>query len=283
MQKENNLTVGQWCSQWFNSNRSKWNGNTEGGYRNLIYSHILPGIGSIELTDLTEQTVTDFYDDLRSQGLSARSVWCVHLLLRRCLDEAARDQLIPFNPVRLCPEPQTEEYKPAPLRLGQIQRYLNTAEQLGVLPIVYTGLSSGLRQCELITLSWADFHVRYRYILKGQRLLTLNEKAAYLLTRIPETNSPYVFRNPKTGVPYKLYEFYYLHMKILKQARLPWVAFQDLQRQCMEVGIWHFGNTSASGRKLMISIRADRPPMPRTTMCSKTISSPVWGIYHSLN
>ena len=62
MQKENNLTVGQWCSQWFNSNRSKWNGNTEGGYRNLIYSHILPGIGSIELTDLTEQTVTDFYD-----------------------------------------------------------------------------------------------------------------------------------------------------------------------------------------------------------------------------
>lgn len=102
MQKENNHTVEQWCDQWFISNRSKWNGNTEGGYRNLIYSHILPGIGSIELADLTEQTVTDFYDDLRSQGLSARSVWCVHLLLRRCMDEAAQDQLIPYNPVRLC-------------------------------------------------------------------------------------------------------------------------------------------------------------------------------------
>ena len=237
MQKENNLTVGQWCSQWFNSNRSKWNGNTEGGYRNLIYSHILPGIGSVALPDLTEQTITDFYDGLRSQGLSARSVWCVHLLLRRCLDEAARDQLIPFNPVRLCPEPQTEEYKPAPLRLGQIQRYLNTAEQLGVLPIVYTGLSSGLRQCELITLSWADFHVRCRYILKSQRLLTLNEKAAHLPEQIPETGSPYVFLNAKTGAPYQLHEFYYLHKKILKQAKLPWVAFRDLQRQCMEVGI----------------------------------------------
>ena len=237
MQKENTMTVGQWCGQWFIDNRPKWNGNTEGGYRNLIYSHILPSIGSVALSDLTKQTITGFYNDLRNQGLGARSVWCVHLLLRRCMDKAAQDQLIPYNPVRLCQESKAEGYKAAPLRLGQLQRYLNATEQLGVLPLIYTGLSSGLRQCELITLSWADFHIRYRYILKGQLLLTLNEKAAYLLTRISETSSSYVFQNPKTGVPYKLHEFYYLHKKILKQARLPLVAFRDLQRQCMEVGI----------------------------------------------
>lgn len=217
MQKENNLTVGQWCGHWFTTNRQKWNGNTEGGYRNLIYSHIIPNIESVALSDLTEQAVTDFYDALRSQGLSARSIWCVHLLLRRCMDEAAQEQLIPYNPVRLCREPKTEEYKTAPLRLGQIQRYLNTAEQLGVLPIIYTGLSSGLRQCELITLSWADFHVRYKYILRGQRLLILNGKTVLLLEQIPETASSYVFLNPKTEAPYKLHEFYYLHKKILKR------------------------------------------------------------------
>ena len=236
MQK-NNMTVGQWCDYWFTVNRQKRNGNTEGGYRNLIYSHILPGIGGVVLPDLTEQTVTGFYDVLQSRGLSARSVWCVHLLLRRCMDEAAREQFIPYNPVRLCQESKAEGYKAAPLRLGQLQRYLNAAEQFDVLPLIYTGLSSGLRQCELITLSWADFYVRYRYILKGQRLLTLNAKAERLLKQIPETDSPYVFRNPKTGVPYKLYEFYYLHKKILRRARLPWVAFRDLQRQFMEVGI----------------------------------------------
>ena len=237
MQKETELTVGQWCDQWFTTHHYKWNGNTEGGYRNLIYSHILPGIGSVALSDLTEQAVADFYDSLQSRGLNARSVWCVQLLLRRCMDEAAQEQLISYNPVRLCQEPKAEEYKTAPLRLGQLQRYLNAAEQLGVLPLIYTGLSSGLRQCELITLSWADFYIRCRYILKGQRLLTLNAKAERFLKQIPETDSPYVFLNPKTGAPYKLHEFYYLHKKILKQARLPWVAFRDLQRQCMEVGI----------------------------------------------
>ena len=237
MQKENELTVGQWCDQWFTTHHYKWNGNTEGGYCNLIYSHIIPSIGSVALSDLTKQTITDFYNSLRSQGLGARSVWCIHLLLRRCMDEAAQDQLIPYNPVRLCQESKAEEYKTAPLRLGQLQRYLNTAEQHGVLSIIYTGLSSGLRQCELITLSWADFHVRYKYILRGQRLLILNDKTVLLLEQIPETASPYVFLNPKTEAPYKLHEFYYLHKKILKQARLPWVAFRDLQRQCMEVGI----------------------------------------------
>ena len=237
MQKETNLTVGRWCDRWFCENQGRWSGSTVGGYRNLIYRHIFPGIGCIPLAELTEDTVTSFYDSLRSQGLSARSVWCIHLLLRRCIDEAAQDQLIPYNPVRLCQEPKAEEYKTAPLRLGQLQRYLNAAEQLGVLPLIYTGLSSGLRQCELITLSWTDFHVRYKYILRGQRLLTLNDKAVHLLEQIPETGSPHVFLNAKTGVPYQLHEFYYLHKKILKQARLPWVAFRDLQRRCMEVGI----------------------------------------------
>ena len=181
MQKEPNFTVGQLCDCWFCENQGRWRGSTVGGYRNLIYRHIFPGIGNISLAELTKDTVTSFYDSLRSQGLSARSIWCIHLLLRRCMDEAARDQRIPYNPVRLCQEPKAEAFKTAPLRLGQIQRYLNTAEKLGALPLIYTGLSSGLRQCELITLSWADFHIRCRYILKGRRLLTLNSKAEHLL------------------------------------------------------------------------------------------------------
>ena len=236
MQKEPNFTVGQLCDCWFCENQGRWRGSTVGGYRNLIYRHIFPGIGNISLAELTKDTVTSFYDSLRSQGLSARSIWCIHLLLRRCMDEAARDQRIPYNPVRLCQEPKAEAFKTAPLRLGQIQRYLNTAEKLGALPLIYTGLSSGLRQCELITLSWADFHIRCRYIIKGRHLLVLNRKAVHLLEQIPETGC-YVFLNPKTRAPYQLHEFYYLHKRILKQAGLPWVAFRNLQRQCMEVGI----------------------------------------------
>ena len=67
-------------------------------------------------------------------------------------------------------------------------------------------------------------------------MLTLNSRAAHLLARIPDTGC-YVFRTSRAGAPYQLHEFYYLHKRILKQAGLPWVAFRNLQHQCMEVGI----------------------------------------------
>lgn len=233
--KKEEYTVGQWCYLWFQNNQYKWNPNTKGGYLNLIEHHILPVVGEIPLSEFTEQIVTEFYDKLHLDNLSSQTIHCVHLLLRRCMDEAARQQIILFNPVRNCTVPKKEGHLPIRLRLGQIQRYLNTAEQFDALPMIYVGLTNGLRQCELITLSWADFHVPYKYIHRRGRLLTLNSKAAALLENLEPNSSSYVFLNPKTGQPYQLHELYYLHKRLLKSAGLPWICFRDLQRQCMEV------------------------------------------------
>ena len=57
MQKETDFTVGRWCNRWFCENRGRWSGSTVGGYRNLIYRHILPGIEGVPLAELTEDTV----------------------------------------------------------------------------------------------------------------------------------------------------------------------------------------------------------------------------------
>ncbi len=190
MQREKAMTVGTWAEQWFTQRVGQWSPNTEGGYRNLIYSHIVPGIGRAGLTDLTTRRIQSFYKRLVQNGLSTRSVWCVHLLLRRCLDEACREGQIPLNPAKLCAVPQVEDKTAIPLRLGQLQRYLSASEKLGALPLIYIGLTSGLRQCELLTLSWADFHVPCRCILKGKRLLVLNDKATALLADLPPSELP---------------------------------------------------------------------------------------------
>ena len=193
MQREE-YTVGTWCVRWFEVNHHKWSPHTEDGYRNLIEHHIIPGIGSVQLTALTEQLVAAFYEDLHRQGLSNRTVWCVHLLLRRCMDEAGREGLVLYNPVGRCAVPENEEHHPNRLRLGQIQRYLNAAEQLSVLPMIYIGLTSGLRQCELLNLTWAAFHVPYKYIHQRGRLLTLNTKASALLKTVQVSGSPYAVK-----------------------------------------------------------------------------------------
>jgi len=234
MQEE--YTVGAWAEIWFARNVGKWRASTEGGYRNLIYRHIVPGVGKIKLAELKPHHISAFYKALAESGLGSRSIWCVHLLLRHCLDDACKDGFLDVNPADLCEVPTSERRPAMRVRSGQIRRYLDAAECEGVLPIIYIGLNVGLRQCELFTLLWADFNLQHRYILRGKRLLTLDEQAVSLLTAEHKWHPdiPHAFLNPKTGEPFRLHEFYYLHRKLLEQARMPKLGFRDLQTQCMD-------------------------------------------------
>lgn len=154
-------------------------------------------MGSVQLTELLPPHISAFYEKLAADGLSIRSVWCVHLLLRRILDDACKSGIIEAYPADYLEVPIAETKQDFQLRASQIRRYLNAAEDSGVLSIIYIGLRVGLRQCELFTLLWSDFDLQRRYILRGRRLLPLDEKEVALLKseheRHPE--SPYAFLN----------------------------------------------------------------------------------------
>ena len=121
MLKENNLTVGQWRVHRFTTNRQKWNGNTEGGYRYLIYSHIIryntakgyegiiehhiiPAIGAIKLKQLSSIHIQRMYNDLKENGrvprgakqndkpLSNTFVRRVHAVLQAALKQAVEER-----------------------------------------------------------------------------------------------------------------------------------------------------------------------------------------------
>ena len=230
------ITVKAWCERYLTERGTGWSDITRKSYHYLVRCHIVPGIGEIALEQLTSQRIQRFYDRLARGGLGGYSIQCVHLLLRRCLDEACRFGLIPQNPAKPCQVPQTEPVPGIPLRLGQIQRYLIVAESQGILPLVYLGLTSGLRQKELFSLKWCDFDRQGR-IRKGKRLLTISPKAVKLLRdeyfRHPDRKE--VFLNPKTEQPYLPYEFYYLHQKVLEAARLHPISFRELAKDCRGV------------------------------------------------
>ena len=233
---ERSITVKEWCEQYLAERESGWSDVTRNSYHRIVQRHIVPKIGRYQLEQLTTQRIQKFYQQLAKEGLGGYSVQCVHLLLRRCLNEACREGLIPQNPAKSCIVPQPEPLPDIPLRLGQIQRYLMAAEKQRLLPLAYVGLTSGLRQKELLSLKWSDFDGRGR-IYKGKRLLTINSKAMQLLydeySRHPDRGE--VFPNPKTGQPYLLHEFYYLHQKILKSARLHSISFRELAKNCKGV------------------------------------------------
>lgn len=55
------------------------------------------------------------------------------------------------------------------LMSAEVEDYLDTAEQLGHLPMYLLALTAGLRQGELIALKWSDMDVK-------ERTLTITER-----------------------------------------------------------------------------------------------------------
>ena len=236
--KEPYTAITSYSENWFcNHVQGRLAHNTENGYRNLIYNHIMPHFKSTALTELTEKKIQNFYKKLSDQGLSSRSVWCVHLLLRRILDEVCRDGLLTENPAASLTVPHEETQPAMQLRSGQIRRYLETAKELNVYPILYVGLTSGLRQGELISLPWAAFDLSTKRLRLQKRWINLSDTAAQVLAeehrRHPQ--SPYMFLDSKTNQPYTPHRLYYLHRRILKQAHLPAISFRDLQTSAKEM------------------------------------------------
>ena len=236
--KETCTAISSYSENWFYSHvQGQLAHNTENGYRNLIFNHIMPHFKRITLTEVTERKIQNFYKNLSEQGLSSRSVWCVHLLLRRILDEACRDGLLTENPAAGISVPREETQPAMRLRSSQIRRYLETAKELNVYPILYVGLTSGLRQGELISLPWAAFDMSAKRLRLQKRWINLSDSATQILTeehrRHPQ--SPHMFLDPKTNQPYTPHRLYYLHRRILKQAHLPAISFRDLQANAKEM------------------------------------------------
>ena len=76
-----------------------------------------------------------------------------------------------------------------------------------------------------------------RRLLLEKRWVPLSEQAVEVLKREYDrrTGSPFVFLDPKTDAPYTPHRLFYLHRKILKQAKLPIISFRDLQMNAKEM------------------------------------------------
>ena len=230
-------TIKTWTLEWYQTRidgkRAK---NTQDGYRNLIEHYIIPQLGSAQLSQLTTRQVCSFYAWLGRQGLAHNSVWCVHLLLRRILDEACREGRMDRNPASKINFTQGEIERKTWVSTAQLNHYLEAVQLWGAYPIFYIGLSSGLRQGELISLTWAAFDIQKKLLLLPKRWVQLNERATQILLQERQRypNQDRIFLDPKHGEPYTCPRLYYIHRQARKEAHIPQMGFRDLQKQVRE-------------------------------------------------
>lgn len=148
------LKVGEWLDTWQKEYLSNVKPLTERTYSEQIRRHIKPALGAAKLEDLDTHTIQLFYNSLTADGLSPKTVKNIHGILHTSLQQAIANGYIQRNPTEACRLPKVTRPDIQPLEPAEIARMLQEAENDAYCNLFIVAIFTGMRQGELLGLSW---------------------------------------------------------------------------------------------------------------------------------
>jgi integrase len=158
--------LGHYLERWIDA-KTYLRPTTSDTYAILIERYICNedfGIGAVPLRALTRPLIRAFYTDVERRGrirggarpLSPKAVHNVHLLLRKALEDALEDELIPTNPARRAHKLPTRRPEMKTWTEGQVASFLNFVRRDRLYSLWRTAATTGMRRGELLGTMWAD-------------------------------------------------------------------------------------------------------------------------------
>lgn len=267
------MAFGAWLDFWYQTfSKPKLRLNTQLGYEERIYKHIIPAIGGIPLNKLTQNDLQQFYTKLKSSGrlirvehfgpgLSDRMVRVCHATCRSALQKAVEEGLIRTNPAIGCKLPPKKSGEMNILTQEEMQRFLIQAKQDGYYELFLLELGTGLRLGEILALQWEDLDMETGELqvnksvsfIKGQphitepktktsiRTLILPEPLMNVLKAYKETvDSRWMFPSPvKENCPLTNGFVRRRMQQTLERAQCKKVRFHDLRHTFATMALEH--------------------------------------------
>ena len=246
--------------------------NTQLGYEDRIYKHIIPEIGSIPLNKLTQNDLQQFYARLKTggrlirveqygSGLSDRMVRACHASCRSALQKAVEEGFIRINPAIGCKLPPKKSGEMNILTQEEMQRFLIQAKQDGYYELFLLELGTGLRLGEILALQWDDLNMKTGELrvtksatfIKGElhisepktkssiRTVVLPASLLKVLEEYKATvNSRWMFPSPaKENAPLTLNFVRRRMQQTLEHAQCKKVRFHDLRHTFATMALEH--------------------------------------------
>lgn len=160
------LTVGAYLSaRWLPGKRLALAASTYDGYRRNVENHIVPAIGRVALRRLRPHHLEAFYDRLLhpadgTRGLSPKTVYEIHLVIRGALGDAVRRGLVSHNVALVAQAPRMRSIPKVEQHAwtaGELQAFLRAACGHRLFPALWVAAFTGMRRNELLGLRWEDF------------------------------------------------------------------------------------------------------------------------------
>jgi len=150
------LTVAEHFQQWLDGYvKTNCSQRTMDGYQSIIEHHLIPAFGNIQLKNLHPQMIQAYYSRA-CETLSVRTVYHQHRVLSQSLKYAVRQGYLGRNPAELVDPPSPRKKVMRTLTPEEVEVLFNMAAGSYFYPVIYTAVSTGLRQAELLGLRWRD-------------------------------------------------------------------------------------------------------------------------------
>lgn len=258
-------TVAQFLERWLrDSVQPRVAPRTYTSYAMHVRQHLVPGIGKIPLAKLQPGHVQKLLNEKLASGLSPASINRIRSTLRAALNQACKWSEVTRNVATLVDLPKEEHSEIEPLTPQQARVFLEHVRGHAWEALFVVALATGLRQGELLGLTWQDVdldagHLTVRNALQrldgtlklvspktaqSKRTIVLAETAVLALRgqraqqnrnrlkageRWQET--PYVFTTG-IGTPLDGSEVTRGFQRLLTAAGLPRKRFHDLRHSC---------------------------------------------------
>jgi integrase len=266
------LTVQEYMEEWLQTAKSSLRPKIGQQYEQLARNYIFPNLGRLFLTDLKLTQVENLYQDLSVKGKHPRTVRYVHSVLHRALERAVRQELIVRNPAHGATLPRRTQKEMKILDESQICRFLVAAHDTKYEAIYHLAITTGMRQGELLGLSWADidwasgrlsvrrqlqritgsgFELSEPKTSAGRRTIQLGQGTLNALRRHQEKQQflkavagdrwqeqDLIFTS-SVGTPLDQSNLMKEYIKILSDAGLPRIRFHDLRHTAASLMINH--------------------------------------------
>jgi len=150
------LTVAEHLHNWLEGYvKTNCSQRTLDSHQSIIETHLIPALGQVQLKHLHPQAIQSYYGKA-CERLSPRSVHYHHRVLSQSLKYAVRQGYLGRNPCELVDPPSWKGKAMRTLTPSEVEVLFENAQDNYYYPVVYTAVSTGLRQAELLGLRWRD-------------------------------------------------------------------------------------------------------------------------------
>jgi integrase len=151
---------------------------------NIVVTHIIPFFGDVDLNDVDQFLVHEFYQLKQKEGYSSAYVQRMHEMIRLILRVAYKWEVLHKDIASMLEPPRLIKKEMKVWTIDQVNTFLKFTKHSRYHPIYFLAAYTGMRKGEILGLTWDDVNFE-------ERTISINKTLAH-------PGKEYFLQSPKT-------------------------------------------------------------------------------------